>query len=171
VRAARHAAERYLATLAAHDWAAARSLASCHVGGPEFRGATLLRIGVSQSMSTRTLDSLAGAARDEERRAAVELAAADEETADSLGLRADAAARRSRMLGDAVRAAAMSRAGRADSVLRVCRVRVRVRWGGPLVGPEPVDREHLLRAVAAGGGPWIVFSMVARDRDPGGGPF
>jgi hypothetical protein len=169
--AARYAAERYLAALAAHDDAAARTLASCQAGGPEFRGATLLRMGVSQSMSTRTLDSLAGAARDEERRAAAELAAAGEETADSLGLRADAMARRARMLGDAVRAASMSRAGRADSWVRVCRMRVRVRWAGPLVGPEPVDREHVLREVAAGGGPWIVFSLLARDRDPGGGPL
>jgi hypothetical protein len=144
----------------------ARSLASCRAGGPAFRGATLLRAGSPESVSIRILDSLADASADEARRAALDLAAAGEETADSLWIRADAASRRARMFGDAVRAVAMSRAGDADSVLRVCRIRVRVRWAGPLVGPEPVDREHVLRALAASGGRWIVFSLVPRDRDP-----
>jgi hypothetical protein len=119
-----------------------------------------------ESVSVRTLDSLAAAAGDEARRASVELAAAGEENADSLWLRADAACRRARMFGDAVRAVGMSRTGGVDSVLRVCRIRVRVRWGGRLVGPEPVDREHVLRALAAAGGRWIVFSLLPRDRDP-----
>jgi hypothetical protein len=112
------------------------------------------------------LDSLAAASGDEERRAAVELAGAGEENADSLWIRADAASRRARMFGDAIRAVAMSRREGADSVLRVCRIRVRMRWAGPLVGPEPVDREHVLRALAASGGRWIVFSLLPRDRDP-----
>lgn len=165
-RAARRAAERYLAALAAHDDGVTRSLASCRAGGPAFRGATVLRPAGLESVSVRTLDSLAAAAGDEERRAALELAAAGEEIADSLWLREDAASRRARMFGDAVRAVAMSRAGGADSILRACRIRVRVRWGGRLVGPEPVDREHVLRALAATGGRWIVFSLLPRDRDP-----
>ncbi|HTM00285.1 MAG TPA: hypothetical protein VL503_04055 [Candidatus Omnitrophota bacterium] len=165
-RTARQAAERYFAALAAHDDGVARCLASCRAGGPAFRGATVLRVGGLESVSVRTLDSLAAASGDEERRAALEFAEAGEETADSLWIRADAAFRRARMFGDAVRAAGMSRTGGADSILRVCRIRVRVRWAGPLVGPEPVDREHVLRTMAASGGRWIVFSLLPRDRDP-----
>lgn len=186
-RDARRAAERWLAAVAAGDSSATRAGASCRVPGPAFRGATILRVNPPASLSPRTLDSVATAFEEEARRTAVELAAGWEETADSLWLRRDAAARAAELCRNALRAVTMSRAAPggssfaalaghragtpSDSTLRACRVRVRIRWGGPLVGPEAVDREHVLRALAAPGGSWVVYSILARDRDPAILPF
>jgi hypothetical protein len=33
------------------------------------------------------------------------------------------------------------------------------------VGPQSVDREHVLRALRASGGRWIVFSLEQREDD------
>ena len=135
--------------------------------GPAYRGASILRVEPVRRLTFGTLDSLAAAAEREERRSAAAFATASEETAESLWARADEASRRAQAARDARRAAAVSG---APGTLRTCRIRVRMRWGGPLVGPTPVDREHVVRALAAPGGPWIVFSWLARDQDPPGTP-
>lgn len=174
--AARHAAERYLAALTAHDQGKARAMSSCPGGAAALRGATLLRVGALESMAAEVLDSLATEAALRSSKASVELLGADEESADSLARRAERAERRARMFRDAFRAVEMSRAGApggrsaprpGGSALLLCRCSVRVRWGGPLVGPEAVDREAVLRELAVPGGRWIVYSFTPRDRDPG----
>ncbi|HLQ67277.1 MAG TPA: hypothetical protein VK123_08615 [Candidatus Limnocylindrales bacterium] len=186
-RAARRAAERYLAALTAHD-AAALHAGGTYAGAVQsVRGATILRLGRVHSISRSALDSLAAGSRDDEKRAETDCSRAVEWDADSLFLRLDAMKRRAGLYRSASRAAERSRMGApgaraavaetgAAATLRACAVRVRIRWGGPLVGPEAVDREHVLREVAAPGGPWVVFSLEQREDDwnagfPASAPF
>jgi hypothetical protein len=176
-RAARRAAERYLAALSAHDDAALRERATFSAGAVSVRGATLIRAGRIHSISRRSLDSLTADSRDSERRADADWSRAVESDADSLWLRLDAARRLSSICRSASRAAersavsggAASAVPNSEATLRFCAMRVRIRWGGPLVGPQPVDREHVLRALAASGGRWIVFSLEQRDDDHAAG--
>jgi hypothetical protein len=132
----------------------------------------VLRVESPRVVPPAALDSLAAAAAAEAGDDSIAFAGATEVDADSLWLRQDAARRRAELYRDALAAASRS-AGRhgANNLLRACRVHVRIRWGGPLVGPQPVDREHILRLLAIPGGPWIVFSLLPRDRDPSGEPI
>jgi hypothetical protein len=164
---ARRAAERYLADLAAHN-PRARQESTAPAPSASFVGGTVLRVDPPVSVAERTLRMEAGAAREQADRAALELGSSGEESADSLWLRSDAASRRERVLRAALAAAA---GVTPETTVRVCRMLVRTRWGGPLVGPERVDREYVLRAASARGGRWIVFSLLPRDRDPSGLPF
>jgi hypothetical protein len=171
-RAARRAADRYLAALAAHDDMALREGGTCAVATSSIRGATVLRSGRIYPLSRRTLDSLTAAALDWERRSEADWSHAVEWDADSLWLRLDAARRmasiyRSASLAAARSAAAVASAARTDSAatLHLCTSRVRIRWGGPLVGPQSVDREHVLRVLTSPGGRWIVFSLEQREDD------
>ena len=164
-RAARHAAERYLAALGSQDWDALRDRATCALYAEAVRGAMILRAERVQSITRASLDSLAQAALDAERGGQADWARAVEEDADSLWLRGRALSRRASLYRNALAAAARS-APRASVRLLTCRMRVRIRWGGPLVGPDPVDRVHVLRALAAPGGRWIVFSIDQREDDP-----
>jgi len=171
---ARHAAERYLAAVSRQDLTTAHHLASCRIPDSAFRGANLISNAIVDSLTKARLDSLASDVGEVSARAAIDLARADETTAESLWTTADAASRRARVLADARSGAAMSeRTARTQSddrpIVTMCRLNIRVRWGGPRVGPEPVDREHVLRLVRSGQGPWIVVSMLTRDLDPG--PF
>jgi hypothetical protein len=183
-RAARRAAERYLAALTAHDAAALRSRGTCAGAVQSVRGATIIRLGRVHSISRSALDSLAAGSVDDERRAETDWSRAVEWDADSLFVRLDAMKRRTGLYRSASRAAERSRMGTragapgagAAAPLLACAVRVRIRWGGPLVGPEAVDREHVLREVAAPGGPWVVFSLEQREDDwnagfPASAPF
>jgi hypothetical protein len=179
-RAARRAAEGYLAALTAHDDPALRARGTVAIAGGPVRGASLLRVGQVRSISRPALDSLAAASRDDERRAEADWSRAVEWDADSLWLRLQSLRRRASLYRSASLAAGRSRsrapAVAAPAMLRACAVRVRIRWGGPLVGPEAVDREHVLREVAAPGGPWVVFSLEQRDDDwdagfPASAPF
>jgi hypothetical protein len=165
-RAVRHAVGRYLAALTSHDAPALRDIATCALSDAAVRGASLLRLGPIRSVPIRALDSLSSAAEEEARASGAAWARAVEENADSLWLRARALERRAVLYRNALAAARRSAAGAAAASVRVCRVRVRIRWGGPLVGPEPVDREHLVRALAAPGGRWFVFSSFPREDDP-----
>lgn len=167
-RAARSAAERWLEAMAFRDSSTAARTGVGRCPGPAFRGASILRVEPVRRLTSGALDSLAAAAEREERRSAAAFAAASEETAESLWVRAAEAGRRAQVARDARRAAAASSG--SPGTLRTCRIRARMRWGGPLVGPTPVDREHVVRVLAAPGGPWIVFSWLARDRDPPGTP-
>ncbi|MGE5179961.1 MAG: hypothetical protein ACM3PF_12810 [Bacteroidota bacterium] len=131
----------------------------------------MLRVEALRLVPAATLDSLAEAARVEAIADSAGFARATELDADSLWLRMDAARRRAELYRDALAAAVRSVGRRTASLVRTCRVHVRIRWGGPLVGPQPVDREHILRLLAAPGGPWVVFSLLPRDRDPSGEPI
>jgi len=178
-RASRHAAERYLSALAAHDADALRDQATCALYAEAAQGAMILRAEPVQSITRAALDSLAEAASDAEREGEAAWSRAVEEDADSLWLRSRALSRRAALYRNALAAAARSdesargtahRAGLAappaSARLLTCRMRVRIRWGGLLVGPDPVDRVHVLRALAAPGGRWIVFSIYQREDDP-----
>ncbi len=176
-RAAHRAAERYLAALTTHDDAALRVFATFSIRAGSVRGATLIRAGRIHSISRRSLDSLTADAVDDERRADADWSRAMESDADSLWLRLDAARRLSAICRSASLAAehsavsggAASAAPDSEATLRLCAMRIRIRWGGPLVGPQPVDREHVLRALAASGGRWIVFSLEQREDDDAAG--
>lgn len=173
-RAARAAAERWLEAAASGDSAEAAKHGVCRMPGSSFQGSTVLRVERVRRLIFATLDSLAGAAGVRARRAAAAFELATEVSAESLWLRRDRADRHAALWRDARRAVAASARGLASGSpdpIRSCRIRVRFRWGGPLVGPVPVDREHVVRLVAARGGPWIVYSWLAPDRDPAGAPF
>lgn len=171
-RAARRAAERYLAALSAHDDAALRERGTCAFETGSIRGATLIRSGRIQPLSRRSLNSLNAVALDRERQGETDWSHAVESDADSLWLRLVAARRLASICRSASLAAARSaRAGHpapspdSAAMLHLWASRVRIRWGGPLVGPQPVDREHVLRALASSGGRWIVFSLEQREDD------
>lgn len=182
-RAACRAAERYLAALSAHDDEALRERGTCAVATGSVRGATLIRPGRIDPLSRRSLDSLAAAAAVRERQSEADWSHAVESDADSLWLRLVAARRLASICRSASLAAARSASASASAsdsgaaalepspdsaaMLRLCASRVRIRWGGPLVGPQPVDREHVLRALAISGGRWVVFSLEQRE-DEGG---
>jgi hypothetical protein len=175
-RAACRAAQRYLAALSVHDDAAIREHGTCDAATGSIRGATLIRSGRIRSLSRHSLDSLTANALENERQAGADWSRAVEGDADSLWLRLDAARRVAAICRSASLAAERSASSGSDSAgpvpgpdsaatLRVCASSVRIRWAGPLVGPQPVDREHVLRALAASGGRWIVFSLEQTEDD------
>lgn len=153
--------------MAAHN-PRARQESAGPVPSASFIGGTVLRVDLPISAAARALRLAEAAAGDLADQAALELGSAGEESADSLWHRSDDAARRERVLRDALAAAAGMT---PDSTVHLCRMLVRTRWGGPLVGPERVDREYVLRAASVRPGRWIVFSLLPRDRDPSGLPF
>ncbi len=130
----------------------------------------MLRLGALRRISIGVLDSLATSAGAERRACEEAWTLATEENADSLWLRRRALERREAIYRNAVTAARRS-GGRGTPTVDVCRARVRIRWGGPLVGPEPVDREHVVRVLAAPGGRWVVFSSFLRQDDPSAEPI
>jgi hypothetical protein len=125
---------------------------------------------VIRRIPVHTLDSLASVAASELRECGEASHQTSEENADSLWLRQRALSRRQTLYANALDAARRSANTPADSV-DVCRVFVRIRWGGARVGPEPVDREHVVRVLAAPGGRWIVFSTFLRQDDPPAEPI
>jgi len=144
-----------------------RKLAVIRRPGPGWVGAVILHTDSIVSLSRRTLDSLTSETVLTSQRADSALAGAAEAEADSLGAWADAARARAATMRDVGIAAARSatHAG-ADSIIRFERIRLRVRWGGPRVGPEPVDREYVLHLLKSGPmGDWIVFSLRPRGRE------
>lgn len=169
-RAARRTIDHYLTALAAHDAHALDDLTTCALSEAAVLGGTVLRLGAVRRIPVDALDSLATSAGAELRACEEAWARATEENADSLWLRRRALERRETLYRNALAAARRS-GGIATTTVDVCRARVRIRWGGPLVGPEPVDREHVVRVLAAPGGRWIVFSSFLRQDDPPGEPI
>jgi hypothetical protein len=169
-RAARRAVGRYLAALASHDAAAIHDLATCALSDASVLGGTVLRLGALRRIPVNALDSLATSAGAELRACEEAWTRATEESADSLWLRRRALERREALYRNALAAARRS-GGMAAATVVVCRTRVRIRWGGPLVGPEPVDREHVVRVLAAPGGRWVVFSSFLPQDDPPAEPI
>jgi hypothetical protein len=169
-RAARQAVGRYVAALASHDRAAIHDLATCSLSDAAVLGGTVLRLGAVRRISIDALDSLATSAGAELRACEAAWTRATQENADSLWLRRRALERREALYRNAL-AASQRSGGRTAATVDVCRARVRIRWGGSLVGPEPVDREHVVRVLAAPGGRWVVFSNFLRQDDPPAEPI
>ena len=159
-----------MAALASHDAAAIHDLATCALSDAAVLGGTVLRLGAVRRIPVDALDSLATSAGAELRACEEAWARATEENADSLWLWRRSLERREALYRNALAAARLS-GGRAAATVAVCRARVRIRWGGPLVGPEPVDREHVVRVLAAPGGRWVVFSSFLRQDDPSAEPI
>lgn len=168
-RAARFAAERYIDALSQNDLASLRQRSTCVVPSEAIIGGMVLRVDGPRTTSLAALDSLSRTAEASHRTLDSLWALVPEGEVDSLFLRSEFYARRHLLYRNALRAVTLSLDGEEpppDTVIRTCRVRVRMRYYSSLVGPKPIDREHILRLLAAPGGRWIVFSAHLRQDDP-----
>ena len=169
VRGARLAAERYLDALARDEVSSLRAKSTCMVPSESVVGGTVLRVEKPRITSLATLDSLARSASATHRMLDSLWVLVPEAATDSLFLRSRIFARRHLLYRNALRAASLSRDGETppnDAVIRTCRIRARIRYAGQFIGPKPIDRQHVLRLLAAPGGRWIVFSVHLREDDP-----
>lgn len=169
LRAARLEVGRYLEALSRSDLAELRHGSTCVVPSESIRGATILRADPVLPTTLRSLDSLATEASSRYRAADSVFSRSGEDAADSLFLLSRLLARRTLLYRNALRAVTASGEGvavRPETAIRTVRMRVRLRFGGPLVGAKPVDREYVLRALAVPRGRWIVFSVNPREDDP-----
>ncbi|HEX7078572.1 MAG TPA: hypothetical protein VF363_09120 [Candidatus Eisenbacteria bacterium] len=169
MRAARLEIERYLDALARSDLGELRRRSTCVVPSESIQGGTILRIEPLRVTTLRAIDSLSAVASARYRAADSVWSRSGEAAADSLFLLSRLLARRTLLYRNALRAVAVSGEGiavRPDSPIRTIRMRVRLRFGGPLIGVKPVDREHVLRALAVPRGRWIVFSINPREDEP-----
>lgn len=167
VREVRKAAEGYFHALSRRDVKEVQDRSTCI--GSVIMGGRVLAIEPSIRIRMGTLDSLANASTRQHRTADSVWARSNEQTADSLFRLARTVSDRVAVYRNAVRAVPLSAPGKmfaSDSTLETRAVRARFRYGGPLVGPKPVDREVLVRLLRAPRGKWIVFSVYLRDEDP-----
>ena len=168
-RGPRLAAERFLDALSRDDLASLRSRATCVVPSEAIVGGVVLRVETKRTVPLAALDSLARSAAAGHRALDSLWAIVPEAAADSLFRQSQLFARRNLLYRNALRAASLSLDGEempGTTMIRTCRIRARIRYEGALVGPKPVDREHVLRLLAAPGGRWIVFSAFLREDDP-----
>jgi gamma-glutamylcyclotransferase (GGCT)/AIG2-like uncharacterized protein YtfP len=169
VHSARLAADRYLDALSRGDLATLRQSSTCVVPSESIVGGSILRIDPIRPTTLSAIDSLETAAVERYRSADSVWSRSGESAADSLFLLSKLLARRTLLYRNAQRAAAVSGEGvavRPDSPIRTVRMRVRLRFSGPLVGSQPVDREHVLRALAVPRGRWVVFSLNPAEVEP-----
>jgi len=169
IRGARLATERYMDALARNEIASLRAKSTCMIPSESVVGGVVLRVEKPRITSLATLDSLAKSAAVTHRMLDSLWTIVPEATTDSLFLRSRLFARRHVLYRNALRAASLSLDGETppdDAVIRTCRVRARIRYDGPFVGPKPIDRQHVIRLLAAPGGRWIVFSVHLREDDP-----
>ncbi|HSQ58988.1 MAG TPA: hypothetical protein VLT84_00925, partial [Acidobacteriota bacterium] len=66
---------------------------------------------------------------------------------------------------------AATRAGSDDGALQSVRAHAVVRYAGPAVGPDRIDRDVVIRLLRAPGGPWIVYAFDLASDPPGPIPF
>lgn len=168
-RSARLAADRYLDALGRNDLAVLRDNSTCIVPSESIVGGSILRIDSVRLTTLRALDSLATVAADRYRAADSAWSRSGESAADSLFELSRHMARRTLLYRNARRAVTVSGEGvavRPDTPIRTVRMRVRIRFAGPLVGSKPIDREHILRALAVPRGPWVVFSLNSFESEP-----
>jgi len=167
-REVRRSAQEYLKALAQRDLKELQARSTCLASTNSFVRGKVLAIDSSLFVPFRTIDSLARATMTSQRSSDSAWSHADESHADSLYTRARTIARFGASLRCAVRAAYASLPGTpmGTSVLETRRVRVRVRYAGPVVGPSPVDTAEYLRLLRAPGGKWIVFSKYRVEDDP-----
>jgi hypothetical protein len=168
-REVRHAAKQYLSALARQDVAGVQRLATCVVGMTSVQGGQVLTIGEPRRVTLGTLDSLCAAIAVTHRSADSLWAGVDESKADSLFQVRRRLGYLESVYRNAIRAVDRSHPDTlfsASTALETRTLRVRVRYGGPLVGPSPVDREEILRLLRAPAGRWIAFSMFLTTDDP-----
>jgi len=168
-RGARLAAERYLDALSRSDLTSLRQRSTCVFPSQSVVGGVVLRVETPRSVPMAKLDSLARAAAADHRALDSLWALGSQDAVDSLFMRSQMMAHRHGLYRNAIRAASLSLDGEEvaeNVVVRTCRVRARIRYRGTLVGPKAIDREHVLRLLAAPGGRWIVFSAHLREEDP-----
>lgn len=168
-KSARLAAQRYLNVLARKDLQEIRRRSTCVVTMQSLLGGNVLRVEPAKSLTLGALDSLEAASRVMQAEADSLWLRATEATRDSLAARRTRAGRLHVTYRNAIRAVALSLPDTLQSSsapLATRTVRVRVRYGGPLVGPKPVDREQILRLIRAPGGDWIAFSLYLPENDP-----
>jgi len=171
VREVRKAAQEYLRALARRDPKEIQERSTCLVSTNSLVGGRVLRVEPAHRVRMAVIDSLGRVSSGAQRAADSAWAQADEASADSLFRRARLVSNRISVYRSASRAVQASAPGAvvaSDSTLEMRIVRARVRYAGPVVGPRPVDREHLVRLLRVPGGKWIVFSfyLVADDPEP-----
>ena len=168
-KSARLAAQRYLSALAKKDLQEIRRRSTCIVTMQSLLGGNVLKVEAGKTLTLGALDSLEAASRAAQAEADSLWLLATEATRDSLSTKRARAGRLHVTYRNAIRAVAISMPDTLQSSsasLDTRTVRVRVRYGGPLVGPKPVDREQILRLIRAPGGNWIAFSLYRPEDDP-----
>jgi hypothetical protein len=82
------------------------------------------------------------------------------------------AARQSARDRDAAPAAGLgSPHDEGDGALQSIRAHVMVRYAGPAVGPDRIERDMVVRLLRAPGGPWIVYAFDLASDPIGPIPF
>lgn len=168
-REVRLAAQRYLAALADKDVGVLAQRATCVVPTGSVQGGHVLRIEAPRRTNSGALDSLVRFAQEEHRAADSLWSQARDLHADSLHELAMRWRRAHMVYRNAIRAVSLSHPDTVlggSATLETREIRVRVRFGGPLVGPKPIDREEILRLLRAPGGSWIAFSLFLPEDDP-----
>jgi hypothetical protein len=168
-RDVRRAAQRYLKALSRRDVKEIGALSTCVTSTTSLVGGRILALEPSRGIRMGALDSLALVTTRSQRSADSAWTRSGEANADSLFHRAQLLSNRGAVFRNAVRAVQASAPGVAltrDTPIETRTVRVRMRYGGPLVGPSPVDREVTMRLLRAPGGIWIVFSLYLAADDP-----
>ncbi len=170
-----------------HDDAALRRRATCLLSADGIADARIRRVEPLREIGLAALDSLA-IRYDAAHREADSLYAATPDSAGDVesrfqiarewGRRAATlrAARRAATRSAEAAAAGASAPGRtprapSDAALEAARVHVTVRYAGPEVGPDRIDRDVVVRLLRAPGGPWIVYSFDLASDPPGPIPF
>ncbi|HEU4334017.1 MAG TPA: hypothetical protein VFT32_05930, partial [Candidatus Eisenbacteria bacterium] len=59
----------------------------------------------------------------------------------------------------------------SDDALQSIRAHVVVRYAGPAVGPDRIERDMVVRLLRAPGGPWIVYAFDLASDPLGPIPF
>jgi len=169
IREVRKAAQEYLRALAKRDVKEIGERSTCVVSANSIVGGTVLGIGPPRKVRMGTLDSLSLVTRFVQRTADSTWAFANDSTADSLFRAARLISNQAAVYRSAVRAVPVSAPGTVvprDSTVETRSVRTRIRYAGPAIGPQAVDKEEIIRLLRAPGGKWIVFSVYLTDQDP-----
>jgi hypothetical protein len=169
VRAARKTAQRYLEALARQDVEGLHLLSTNVASSGSMRGGRVLAIEAAHATNVAAIDTLVEMSVRQQRLADSLWARAGEGEADSLFDASRRAARAQVAYRNARRAAVLSIERPdppGDVPIETRRLRVRIRYAGPLVGPRPVDRELNLRMLRTPSGPWIVYSLYLPEDDP-----
>lgn len=169
LREVRLAAQRYVNALASKDLPEIRARSTCVVSPQSIRGGNVLRIGDLRRITLATLDSLSTAAADAHRVADSLWTHGGNQDHDALFAQARRAGRVHIVYRNAIRASTLSDPDSfhdSRTPVESRSIRVRIRYAGPVVGPEPVDREVMLRLLRVPAGKWIAFSLYTVEDDP-----
>jgi hypothetical protein len=168
-REVRLTAQRYLNALAHKDLEQIRERSTCVVAMQFIRGGNVLRIGPSKRVRLGALDSLSQAASDSDRAANLMWMRGKEGEREALFQTMRRAGLADVIYRNAIRAVHASNPDTlcgSDCWVETCALHMRIRYVGSPVGPERVDKEHVLRLLRAPGGKWIAFSLYTVEDDP-----